>query len=226
MSNSKYFTTVKNKKIFNGKKLEIFIPLRYEMHDGLIVEDTVKTIGFFDMTINGSIKSGFKLAALVEICPSEIEQVTKGSTSYLKLTLYKGDVFLNDLNYVRSSSLAYTLFYEMSYSGNYPEFIKYQDTVTIYDYIADTTGMTFNANHAIFEMMMSQQARDKDDISQLYRLTAMTKAAKLMGLHSIAQLATSVTGKINGSYMRQGLASSLAGEASTKNSDVEDLLRS
>lgn len=224
--NSQYFKKDKGKMIFTGKTLEILIPLRYEMHDCLIIENTVKTLGFFDMTINGSIKSGFKLAAMVEITPSETEQVTKGTDTFFKLTLYKGDVFLNDIHYVKNTKLAYVLFYEMTYSGNYPSFLNHEDSVTIYDYVSSVTGMSFNANHAILEMMASQLARSSDDISKLYRLTDMSKKPKVLGLHSIAQLASSVTSKLNGAYMRQGLESSLANESAQTNSDIEDLLRS
>jgi hypothetical protein len=226
MGNSKFFTKVKNTMVFNGKKLEIFIPTRYEMHDCLIIEDSIKTIGFFDMVINGSIKSGFKLAAIVEIEPSEIEQVTKGTQTFLKLTLYQGDTFLASTTYVENSKLTYVLFYEMTYSGNYPDFTKPEDLVTIYDYITTTTGMVFHTNHAILEMIASQLTRDSSDIATLFRHTDMNRKPKVMGLHSIAQIATSTTGKINGAWMKQGMHSVLAGDASQENSDIEDLLRS
>lgn len=226
MSNAKYFTQQKSKTIFSGKKLEIFIPMRYEIHDCLVIEDTIKTIGFFDMVINDTVKSGFMLAAMVEIVPSETEQVTKGNQTFLKLTLYNGDIFLSHMTYVKNSRLAYVLFYEMAHSGHYPDFIQYADTATIYDYISKITGMAFNANHAILEMIASQLARDKDDIATLYRLTPMTKKPNIMGLHSIAQVAMSATGKLGGAYMKQGIQSVIAGEVSNQNSEVEDLLRS
>jgi hypothetical protein len=224
--NSRFFTKQKDRVIFIGKTLEIYIPERFAMHNCLIVENTVKTLGLFDMVINGSIKSGYKLAAMVEICPSEIDQVTRHGAAFYKLTLYKGDVFLTSQQYVRTTKLSYVLFYEMGYSGHYPEFVSYDDHATIYDYIGEVTGLNTRTNHAIIEMIASQLARDKDDITKLYRLTDMRSAPKIMGLHSIAQIATSATSKLNGAYMRSGMESTLANEASSTNSDVEDLLRS
>lgn len=226
MSNLKYFKTENGRVIFVGKKLECFIPLRYEIHGGLTIEDTVSTIGFFDMVINGTIESGLRLAAIVEIIPTETEKINIDGQPFLKLTLYEGDIFLKHTSCVQSKRLSYILFYEMTNSGHYPKFIKYNDLATLYDYISATTGLKVDTNHAITEMVSAQLARDSADISKLYRHTPMTKDPKLAGLRSIAQVASSATGKISGAYMKQGVQSVIAGEASTQNSEIEDLLRS
>lgn len=224
--NSKYFKRDKKKTIFMGSKLEIFLPMRYERAGCLSVEgDVVSTLGFFDMVIDGKIKSGNRLAAMVDIYPSEIDTVTKGTQQFQKLTLYKGDVFLGDNNYVKNKGFAYVLFNDMANLGRYFDFIETDDLMTIYDYISDTTGMQFNANHAIFEILNAQLTRDADDISVLYRHTEMRKDPTILGLHNIAQVATSTTAKIAGSYMRGGFESVMANESDNTPSEVENRLR-
>lgn len=226
MDISKFFVKKGKSLIFDGDTLEVFIPDRYNIHGYLHVEDTIKTIGFFDMIINGKYKTGYKLGASIEIIPSSIDMVTKGTRQFVKANLKKGDVFIKDLTYIENTTIAYVLFYEMAYSGNYPDFMSYKDTCNIYDYIANATGVKFAACHTIFELISAQLFRANGDISTMYRNTDMTKKPTVMGLHSIAQVATSVTGKINGAYTRQGLESSIANEADPSNSDIEDLLRS
>ncbi len=225
MNVSGYFTKRGKSVIFTGTTLEIFIPMRYEIHGFLEVGATMKTIGFFDMVINGSIKTGYMLAAIIEIAHSKIETITVGGEQFYKLTLNKGDAFLMDTSYVQIGRVGYALFYEMTNSGHYQEFMSYERCATIYDYIARISGTTFNTNHAVFEMVHAQLFRDSKDIGKLFRNTPMTKEPARLGLRAIAQVATSVTGKISGSYAKQGVESAIA-NGGDGNSDIEDLLRS
>ena len=221
-----YFKQQGKRLIFMGKLLEAYIPLRYEMHNGLSISETVKTIGYFDMDIDG-IPSGLQVGAIVELAPSDIANVTRDGESFLKLTFNKGDTFLVNTNYVRSSKIAYVLFYELTYGGHYPRFITHESLATIYDYILNDTDLKVTANHALFEMMASQLMRDSDNVSKLWRLTPGTKKPKILGLHNVVQISSSVTGKLTGAYMKQGFESALAKTAdSTQLSEIENLLRS
>lgn len=221
---SKYFTKKGESLIFTGDTLEIFVPKRYENHGYLTVEDSIRTIGFFDMIINGKINTGYKLAATIEIIPSETESVVIDNKNYLKLILKKNDVFIKQLKYVEDGKIMYILFYEMTYFGRYTKFLSYSNCATIYDYIAKTTGTHFSTAHTIFELMIMHTSRDSKDIAKPYRLTLMTKDPRYIGLHSIANVASSTSGRIIGSYSKQGFDASLA-NASENNSNIEDILR-
>ena len=205
--------------------MEIFIPERYGVHDFLQVDDSIITIGFFDMLINGKIKTGYRIAALVEIIPSETETVLIENRSFIKATLNKGDIFLKDTKYVQLPKIGYVLFYEMANSGNYPLYMTYEESSTVYDYIAKICGATFHTNHAIFEMVSSHLFRSSKDIRIPYRNTTMSSEPKKLGLHAIALLAESATGKIIGAYSRQGVEAALANGAPETNSQIEDILR-
>lgn len=221
-----YFKVQGTTLVFTGKQLEVFVPKRYEMHNALTVTDTVKTVGFFDMVINGTIETGMQWAAMITMKPSTMETVQLGKESFLKLTFVQGDTFLTDTRYVRSTRIAYVLFYEMGYGGHIPKFVMNGKTGTIYDYISHVTGLYFNANHAILEMIESQLERDVNDISKLWRLTNRSKKPTRLGLQAVAQLTQSTTGKLSGSYIKQGLESALAhSQDATIISDIEETLR-
>lgn len=227
MSNLNYFKTQGKKLIFTGNKLEAYVPLRFEIHNCLFVGETVKTIGFFDMVINSTIPSGLRVSALVEMAPTSVETTTIDGDSFLKLTFQPGDVFLVTTDYVRSKRLSYVLFYEMTYGGHYPKFVDNTLSGMIYNYVNRDTGLKVDLNQAMYELMDAHLSRSKDDVNILWRLTDMTQPPNRVGLHRQAQLTTSVTSKLSGSYLKQGLESALSMDPKNlQRSDSEDLLRS
>jgi hypothetical protein len=224
MSFGKYFKRVKDTVYFEGEKLEIFIPTRYEGHGCLDMTDTVRTLAIFDMKINGSIDLGYMLPAKVTIEPTDIEIVMKDGNRYAKLTLTKGDAFLKNTTVVRDTQLAYIIFYEMVYGGRTPNFIDYDQTAFIFDVVTEVTGVRFPTDHAVFEMMSAMLHRSQDDISLQYRLTDMKKPARNIPLSLVSHAALSTTSKIVGAYMDNGIDASLV-NASDIPSEIEDLLR-
>ena len=198
MDNSKYFEKKGRSYIFKGDLLEVFIPMRYAQHGYLEIGNNVSTIGIFDMTINGSIESGYLLGAVIEMYPSDIESVTIDQQKYAKLILHKDDVFIKDCNVVKDAKISYIIFYEMFLSGHYPKFLKYFDCIGIFDRIMEANGDSFSADHMIFEMIVSVLFRDKDNLSTLYRHTNMKGGYQTIPLRTIAHVAQSTTGKIMG----------------------------
>ena len=81
------------------------------------------------MTIDGNIKKGFTLPAMMTIEPSEI----LSEDVFIKLILNDGDKFMKNVNVVKNQQFAYTIFKEFIYLGNLPEFISYFDTPTLFD---------------------------------------------------------------------------------------------
>jgi hypothetical protein len=221
---SSFFMKKGNSLIFTGDKLEIFIPERYETHGYLNISTTVRTIGFFDMIINDTIETGYKLAALIEIVPSSSEATTVDGDPVIKLTLHKGDVFIRELKFIKDPKISYILFYEMTFTGRYPKFIQYEDCATIYDYIGHTTSGASSISHTIFEIVAMQVTRDSKNVAKLFRHTSMKGDPLFIGLHSIANVATSTSSRITGAYARAGLEASIA-NASERNSEIEDALR-
>lgn len=222
--NMKYFKLVGKQYVFTGNSLEIFVNRKFEAAGFLWMGETVKTIGVFDMLINGSIESGLMLPSVVEIVPDEISDVNIGGQEFVKLTLEKGSVFLTDNTYVEYGNIAEILFGEFNMRGRYPKFIEYEDTGFIWESIGSVTGVHYATSQSIFEMMAAYSARDKDDISIQYRHTSRKKPPKYIGYFDVTNLAESMSGRLNGAYAREGLNACLANASDTV-SPMEEVLR-
>ena len=221
---NEHFKEVGDTVLFIGDKLEIFIPDRYEQHGCLGIGEDVVSLGIFDMRINDTLDVGYNLPAKIAIRPSNIEIVSIEGDRFYKLTLLKDDVFIKNINIVQDGQLAYIIFYEQVYGGKIPKFTTYDNASRLFDVVGDVTGVKFNTDHVIFEMITAMLHRDKDDITEMYRLTSQTKPAANIPLRLISHAATSTSAKIIGAYLDDGIDSALV-NAADKQSDIEDLLR-
>ena len=222
--NMKFFKLQDKKYIFTGDKLEILINRKYENSGFLWLGRTVKTIGVFDMTINGSIESGLFIPTVVEIVPDDIVEISDDGQSYLKLTLEKGSVFLTDNTYVEYGGIAEILFGLFVMHGNYPKFITYKDTGFIWGMIGSIVGVHYATSQSIFEMIAAYSARDYSNNSIQYRHTTMKKPPRFVGFSTDTTLAESFTGRLNGAYAKEGLNACLA-NANDRLSPGEEMLR-
>lgn len=222
---SKYFELdQKQKKVFfTGDQLEIFIPDRYENFGALFVEEAIMSLAVFDMTINENIKTGFFLPAMIHIKPSVTEFVNVGANSMTKLTLYKGDQFMTT-EVVRQSQLVYNIFSEFISLGRMPDFVKYQDTLFLFDIASELTGLKFEVDHVTFEVIMSYIHRDPDDLSVQYRLTDLSKDPRLIPLRQISVLAESTSSKLLGSFFDAATDSALVNKAE-ESTELEEIMR-
>ena len=224
MDLKQYFKKKGKSIIFIGDTLEIFVPDRYTTHGYLDITNSVKTIGIFDMQINGKIDTGYLLAGVIEILPSEISTTNIDGQKFHKLLLNKNDVFIKDDKIVGDEKIQYVVFYEMIFGGHYPQFMKYKDVATLFDNVLKATGGSFNTDHMILEMIAATLFRSKKDPTVEYRLTDMKDDPYILPLRSIGYVAKSTTGKILGNYMNEGVDSVLVNTSNTP-SEIEDLLR-
>lgn len=222
----KYFevNTKLNQVIFIGDKLVLKIPKRYENNDVLIISDTVQTLGIFKMVINDSLESGIVLPAILTIEPNDISSEVIDGVEYVIVTLIKNDVFINNIDLIKVPQLAYFIFNEFITLGNMPDFISYNDKAFIFDIIKTCCDFNPGTNHVIYELIFAHLSRASDDLNIPYRFTNMTKPEKFIGLGSISFGPDSTSAKILGSYMNEGINSSLVNQSS-KHSELEDLLR-
>lgn len=210
--------------IFTGDKLDIFIPKRYETYKCLVIEDSIFTLGIFDMVINDTIKTGFSLAAHISIHPSSIDTTTRDGEPYVVATLVKGDVFMKTTEVVKNPQLAYVIFKEFIYIGNRPNYISYDDTAFIFDGVQQISGINFHVDKVVFEIMFSQLFRDQDDITKIYRLTDMKRPPIALPLRAVAHAATTTSAKLIGSYFGDCVNSALINQNHDPN-ELENILR-
>ncbi len=224
MDYSKYFEQKKNTVYFIGDKLEVFIPKRYENHGCLEVSTVVQVLGMFDMTINDEIKVGYALPAMIAIEASEMANVSVGDTKFLKLTLFKGDAFIKDIEVVQNPSLAYVIFYEFINNGSPPAYVNYSNISELFGDVKEVNNISFGVDHVMFEMMYSQLFRDPNNINLLYRLTDMSGQALQIALSAVSHMSTSTTSKLVGSYFANSINAALNTENKVP-SKIEELYR-
>lgn len=220
-----YFRHDKDEKkvFFTGDTLEVFIPDRYRKYGCLYVEESVLTMGIFDMVIDGNIETGYFLPAMIRMEPSGIDEVKTGAGAVVKLTLHEGDLFMTT-EIVRNPTLAYSVFSEFIEYGKVPDFLTYTDKLFMFDIASEVTGMKFGVDHSIFEIIMAYIHRDSKDYSQHYRLTSMNQEPTQISLNQVPVLAESTTSKLLGSQFDAALDSAMVNKAE-ESSELEEILR-
>jgi|BioPla2DNA2_1021312.scaffolds.fasta_scaffold97474_2 hypothetical protein len=209
--------------VFTGNEAIATISRRYENYKLLFVADTVRTLGIFDLEIDGH-KVGFMLPASIDMCPSKVEDIKIDDENYVKCTFNKGDTFMVDTRVVQSANLAYTIFAEFVEKGKMPKFMKYEDYAFIFDTVQDVTGIKIPANHVTFEIIYAFLSRKHDDYTVQYRHTDMKKPNMFLRLSDTAHASFSVTSKLVSSYLSDGINAAIVNEAENE-SKLEELLR-
>lgn len=222
---SDFLTKTDTKYIFNGDTCSINIPQRYQAYDMLSLGDDVSTLGIFDMTINE--KNYFKLVLPMIITMKPSGQYTKkvDDKDYYVFTFKKGDEFIVNRTLIKQSFILFSMFKEFIVNGNFPNFLTYEELGKLFDRSQNLCDEKLGAPHAIFEMIFAHLSRDSNNPNVFYRYTDMKEPPLYIGLKNVGYAPTSTTARLIGSYLMEGLNSSII-NPSTKNSEIEDILRS
>lgn len=209
---------------FTGEKLLCYIPKKYEKRNYLIIEDKIRALGIFDIEIDGKIEAGICIPAVITIDPVDIYETTKNDVRYLVCELHKGSQFVCNMEVLVDSDIPYYIWTEFLSLGNAPEFMTYDIFTSLFDNTAYYCGKGLQANHAIYEVVVSYIHRDADDINKFYRHTNMNKPPLLVNIRDIAHSTTTTHSRIVGSFGDAGRTSALLHQ-SEENHPLEDLYR-
>lgn len=210
---------------FTGDKLEIYINRIYEKNKLIDVAKTVKTIGIFEYRLGDTDKfHGFFFPAVIEIAPSEVDFIKEGNDELLKLTLYKGDMFMTSRKVVKNEQIAYVCFSTYFEDGKIPAWLPYDQKSYIFDTLKKVTGINFPVDHAAFEIIVAHLNRCKNNIFKEYRFAEHGEKAIQLKLKDVAHAATTFTARSIGGYLSDSINVMLTHE-NTDESEMEDLLR-
>lgn len=209
--------------IFTGDRCVVTILQKFEGYGCLSVQDTVTSLGVFDMEVDGAITGCF-LAARVEMCPSEVSNVTIDGVPYTQLVFNKGDVFFKTTKFVQEDKLPFYVWLEYIKYGHILKAMTYEDQATIFDRIRITSGMSFPVDHAVFETIFAHLSRDANDFTVPYRNTNMKGDFRRVQLNDVAHAARSTSARIVGAYFKDGVNAALDNPSESA-SPVEDHLR-
>jgi len=222
-----YFKSVDGKMIFTGKELKVLIPKKYEEQKLLFIEDVITTLAILRLEINDMFYSNIMILAKIDIIPSVVSSVTIDGEDYLELTLKDGDVFINNTVIIKTGELLYKIFVSFLALGKIPKFISYKDIHSLFDGDFKYCGLKLRVNRIIFELIYAHMHRDPDNLTTFYRHTTMLKNPAVIALHQIAYGPESHMTKITGSYMKEGIVSSLVNDPPPGAVyEVENILRS
>lgn len=210
--------------IFTGDTCIVKIQEKLEALGCVTIADTVKTLGVFDMEVDGVV-SGMILVAHIEMKPSDIETVEENGSKIIKLTFHRGDTFMVSTNTVKDERLAfYVWMVYVKFSNQFAAF-NYDDQAIIFDRIMNTCGISFaGVDHSVYEMIFAHLSRDMNDINVPFRNTDMKGECFRISLNDVTHTSRSTSARVIGSWFSDGINSALV-TPNTSNSLVEDLLR-
>jgi len=209
--------------IFEGETCEVSILKKLEQYGCLTVGESVKTLGVFDMVVDG-IQSGMFLVSHIEMFPSEVVNDNSGDRPRVKLIFHKGDTFMKTTKVVLDSNIAFIVWIEFVKFANTLKAIKYEDQAFIFDRLIATSGIGFPVDHATYEAIFAHLTRCPNDFTKAYRNDKMTGDFTRIPLNDVAHAATSTTSRIVGAYFNEGVNAALVNENESP-SQIEDILR-
>jgi hypothetical protein len=209
--------------IFTGEELIAYIPERYGIYTLLSIDEYVSALGIFDLSIDGK-KAGIMIPAVLVMDPSELDVKIINGDTYKVCTFKHGDRFLVNSFVVQLNKMGYYIWKEFLSNGKIPSFITYDVIFGLLDDLKEVSGTGIDASHAVFEIVYQHLYRDPDDLSKLYRLTPMTKQARVINMMDISNTALSTHSRVFGAYSADGINAALA-EDKHENNDFEDMYR-
>ena len=195
--------------IFTGGTCIVKILEKFESYGCLSVADTVKTIGVFDMEVDG-VTSGMFLVGMIEMVPSDIETIEENGKKIVKLTFHNGDVFMRTTNVVVEEKNAYYVWMLYIKYGNTMAAMSYEDQATLFDRVAATCGISFPVDHVVYEVA--------------FRNTDMRGPYQRINLSDVAHASRSTSARIIGAYFNDGVNAALV-RPNQSSSMIEDMLR-
>lgn len=209
--------------IFKGDTCIVRILEKFEMFGCLQITDIVRTLGIFDMTVDG-VQTGMFLAGRIEMHPSDVEHIEIDGTKYAQLTFKRGDVFMTTTNTVKDEKLAYVVWVMFIKYGNLLKAMTYEDQAIIFDRMRNTCGISFPVDHVVYETIFAHLSRSMNDLTVPYRNTDMKDGFRRINLSDVNHAARSTSARVIGAYFSDGINAALT-KPSTSNSLIEDLLR-
>ena len=209
---------------FIGDTLEIFIPMRYQSKNYLIIKDKIDALGIFSMRVNGSIEGGLQIPAVIQIDAAETYNETIDGEQFFVCKLNKGGRIMTTLKVVKDKELVYFIWTEFLSLGHMPKYMTYDGATTLFDDLKEITGSGTGVDHALIEIILAHVYRDPNNLSIFYRHTDMRQPPAQISLRDIGYGASTTHARIIGSYADVGRNSALLNQ-SDQNHTLEDLFR-
>jgi len=223
---SKFFIRKGDQWIFTGNKLEILIPEIYRDRNFFeVIGDYCVSLGVVKLKLNDTLEASLMIITKLMFGFSDISSAEDDGERYIVLQLKRDDVFIQQATIIKNSNIAYELFMSFIALGKIPKFVSYESISRLFDNDNKCNGINLNINHSIFEMIYAHMYRDSKDPYTFYRHTTMKNNPTIVPLHQISHGPVSTSARIIGSYMKEGMISSLVDDSDKEPSLIENMLR-
>lgn len=212
------------------KPTKIYFPERFIEKQLATIGAQNYVVGLFAHVVEDQYYAVFLGAAMVHVEPTSIATVKFGDDSYLEMSFDPGARILTSQETVQDRLLTYRMYDEVISKGHAPWYLNYDDCIRLL-YTADSlAGVGMLRNHAMLELNAAAICRDPKNINRYYRHAVQSyddvaaHQPTIIPLMSVSYGTTNTVSRIMGSYLEQGIASSLV-NPSTKVENIERLLR-
>lgn len=210
--------------------LKMYVPLRFESRDFLVLEDEISVLGITGWVYQDKYFALSKIPGFYRTEPSLINNVTIDNEEYVEFTYQPGDLVVANIAVVKIDNLMYRIFDELIAKGKLPWYMNYNDLLTLYEYSEYHAGVKLGSTRAPMEIVGATIARSPHDPKTFYRqwLTSkeqvFTEPPVNIPLRAVSYGATNVIAKLLGSHFNENLTSALVSPGD-RVEDVERLLR-
>jgi len=174
----KFLNKRDNEVVFNGHKLEIFIPtLYFDEEIAIEMGMSISTLGIFMFKYySGESSKGelfqFNLAETVEFTYSEqrVEELEMNNMTdkYKIFTLYNEDIFLKSVKLAKNFKNTES-FVNLHNKGKIPSTVQYKDIINLYMENMFSNNANLKVPSSLLEMTIGELARSKHDINIPFR---------------------------------------------------------
>lgn len=213
------------------KPVKIYVPETYIGSALGSIEDVIRIVGIWGMTVDDKYYAVSKACAMMQIAPSATNVVSIGAIKYMEFIFEAGDTVISNLNLVRTGTLVYRIYNEIIAKGKVPWYLDYTDLCYLFDTSKMHGNADLHANAVILELIASAMARQAGDKTKFFRndpaIVDNINASKpiFIPLRYVALQASNTVARLLGSYFQEGVSSALVSRTETIE-NIEMLLRS
>jgi len=208
---------------------KIHVPVRFQNKDLAILGSEVFIVGFYAIIINDEYYGVDNTIAMMQIRPSSTNKVTVRGTDYFEFSFEPGDVVFVNNHLVVNDTLTYYLYDELVAKGNIPWYMNYYDMSKMFDTASYHAGVNLGSR-AILELIISTTARDKDDLTRLYRHIlnrhedVVENPPKVIPFRSVVWNTSDTTSRLNGAYFSDAINTAVVNPSESVEL-IEEILR-
>lgn len=218
-----------NGSVITDAPCKIHVPVRFQNKDLAILGSEVFIVGFYAIIMNDEFYGVDNTIAMMQIRPSSTKKVSVQGTDYFEFSFEPGDVVFVNKHLVVNDTLTYYLYDELVAKGNIPWYMNYYDMAGMFDTASLHAGVNLGSR-AILELIISTTARDKDDLTRLYRhilnkhSDVVTNPPKVIPFRSVVWNTADTTSRLNGAYFADAINTAVVNPSESVEL-IEEILR-